>query len=504
VKRTFTLRGRLGVGAVGIALVLAIPMTLAVRSMERLHRITMELRNGEFAASLLLGRFHDGVDNLRRADDALLFVHDSTSASRMASELASMRTMSDSLDVYALREPATMVRLALDSLNVLTREEYTKAKQGRSADAEVISSQWVRPRIGVLEQTLGAAEQQLRVRTSERVDAATEATARAEKVAVASLLVSLILAALIAIWLIHSISGPVHDLEVGMHAVAGGHLSYRLAIPPNRQNEFGRLSASYESMVQRLAELDKLKAEFISVASHELKTPINVILGYIELLEEGIYGKISDSQREVCRTIAGQADNLTRLVRRLLDVSRFEAGGGKLECRQFKLRRLLDTLESSFNVLAMQREVDLRITLTEDLPEEVRWDEDRMNEVFGNLLSNAFKFTPRGGRVELAAARQGDQIVVRVSDTGAGIPAEQLPHIFQKFFQADNQSKAAVKGTGLGLAIAKEIVGAHQGTINVESQIGHGTTFTITMPAKTDVRRTGQHVAVAAAVGEAV
>jgi signal transduction histidine kinase len=245
--------------------------------------------------------------------------------------------------------------------------------------------------------------------------------------------------------------------------------------------------------------LDKLKAEFISVASHELKTPINVILGYVELLEEGIYGKLSDSQREVCGTIAGQADTLTRLVRRLLDVSRFEAGGGKLECRQFKLRRLLDTLESAFNVLAMQREVDFRIALMEDLPEEVRWDEDRMNEVFGNLLSNAFKFTPRGGRVELAATRQGDQIVIRVSDTGAGIPAEQLPHIFQKFFQADNQSKAAVKGTGLGLAIAKEIVGAHQGTISVESQMGHGTTFIITMPAKTDVRRTGQHPVIATA-----
>jgi signal transduction histidine kinase len=285
-----------------------------------------------------------------------------------------------------------------------------------------------------------------------------------------------------------------------MRAVAGGHLTHKLAIPSDRKDEFGRLSASYDSMVHQLAELDKLKAEFISVASHELKTPINVILGYVELLEEGIYGKLSDSQRDVCNTIAGQANNLTRLVRRLLDVSRFEAGGGKLECRQFKLRRLLDTLESSFNVLALQRGVDFRITLTEDLPEEVRWDEDRMNEVFGNLLSNAFKFTPRDGRVELAAQRQGDQIVIRVSDTGAGIPTEQLPHVFQKFFQADNQSKAAAKGTGLGLAIAKEIVGAHQGTIQVESQVGHGTTFTITMPTKTDTRRTGQYPAVAATV----
>jgi signal transduction histidine kinase len=110
----------------------------------------------------------------------------------------------------------------------------------------------------------------------------------------------------------------------------------------------------------------------------------------------------------------------------------------------------------------------------------------------GNLLSNAFKFTPRGGKVELSAATQDDHIVIEVRDTGAGIPPEQLPRIFQKFYQADNQAKASAKGTGLGLAIAKEIVEAHGGSIAATSIAGHGATFRITMPVASDLRRSGQ------------
>lgn len=201
----------------------------------------------------------------------------------------------------------------------------------------------------------------------------------------------------------------------------------------------------------------------------------------------------------MCETIASQARNLTRLVRRLLDVSRFEAGGGKLDYRQMNLARFLDTLESSFSVLAMQRGSQFQVHRAGNLPPEVRWDEDRMNEVVGNLLSNAFKFTPRGGRVDLNVDAHGNEIIIKVSDTGAGIPPEQLPHIFQKFFQADNQSKASATGTGLGLAIAKEIVEAHGGSIDVESTIGTGTTFTIILPCKADFRRSGQFPARSAA-----
>jgi signal transduction histidine kinase len=155
-----------------------------------------------------------------------------------------------------------------------------------------------------------------------------------------------------------------------------------------------------------------------------------------------------------------------------------------------ELQRFLTTLESSFSVLANQRDIVFTVDHGPDLPPKVYWDEDRINEVLGNLISNAFKFTSRGGKVALAVAAVDNKIVITVSDTGAGISPEQLPHIFDKFFQADNQAQAATKGTGLGLAIAKEIVEAHGGQITVESREGEGTTFVVTLPVEApDARR---------------
>lgn len=473
-------------------MVLALPLVIAVRSLERVHETTMELRNGAFAASLLIGNLRQGTDDLRRAEDALVYVGSPDTHDRMTQQIATMRTLADSLDAFSLKAAAINVRLALDSLSVLSNEEYVRSSAGRHDSAEVVSTQWVRPRIRVIETTIGSAEQELRKRSRDAVNAATDDTATAERAAITAMLIALLLAGLISIWLIRSITRPVFDLEAGMHAVAKGDFTRKLRVRSNRQDEFGRLSESYEAMANRLAQLDRLKAEFVSIASHELKTPINVILGYIELLEDGIYGKLQDQQREVCETIASQARNLTRLVRRLLDVSRFEAGGGALECRQLNLPRFLDTLQSSFSVLAMQRSVQFQVHRSPSLPAEVRWDEDRMSEVLGNLLSNAFKFTPRGGRVELSVEAKDSDIRIQVSDTGAGIPPDQLPRIFQKFYQADNQAKASAKGSGLGLAIAKEIVEAHGGSITAESTVGQGATFRIVLPVAADVRRSGQ------------
>jgi len=155
---------------------------------------------------------------------------------------------------------------------------------------------------------------------------------------------------------------------------------------------------------------------------------------------------------------------------------------------------MLDELERSFHVLAVQRGIDFRVVRRPGLPEEVSWDLERMNEVTGNLLSNAFKFTPSGGRVELdAAPAESDCVRLVVCDTGAGIPPDQLPHVFQKFYQADNQDSASAMGTGLGLAIAKGIVEAHQGQIRCDSTEGEGTTFTLVLPVVASNRRRPAH-----------
>jgi signal transduction histidine kinase len=274
-----------------------------------------------------------------------------------------------------------------------------------------------------------------------------------------------------------------------MHQIAEGEFGYKLAVKPTRNDEFGRLAASYERMAKQLAELDKLKAEFVSIASHELKTPINVILGYLQLLRDGTYGTVSSKQQEILQTLESQAQSLARLSKQLLDVSRFEAGGGSIAPRPIELRAFFVELEAGFRVLAQQRGIGLHVTWSDDAPHEVQWDADRMSEVLGNLLSNAIKFTAAGGHVGLNAERQGETVVLEVRDTGAGIKEDQLPHVFEKFYQADNQDAASQKGTGLGLAIAKEIVEAHGGTIQCESSPGVGTTFTINLPTRVQGRR---------------
>ena len=479
-----TLRARLGWGLFAIALVLIVPLLISLKSLEHLYETSRLLRDREFAASMLLGSFRERTDDARRAEDALLFIYDQKSATRMQHEIDGLVALTDSLDRYRLELPAAQIRGSLDALRAAARDEYEQASAGRSAVAEMVSQQRTRPAIASVDSSLGASATTLRNRTRQRVADATSETLQAERLVAGALPIALLLALGIGIWLLRSISGPVYELERGMHAIAEGDLTHQLALSPDRAGEFGRLAASYQRMARQLGELERLRAEFVSVASHELKTPINVIIGYLELLQEGIYGEIPAKQKEVLETINKQAQTLTRLIKRLLDISRFEASGGKLEVRRIDLQRLLTTLESSFSVLAKQRDIVFSVDHGPALPTKVYWDEDRINEVLGNLISNAFKFTPRGGKVALSVASVDNKVMTTVSDTGAGISPDQLPHIFDKFFMGDNQAQAATKGTGLGLAIAREIVEAHGGKIVVESRVGEGTTFVVTLPVE--------------------
>jgi signal transduction histidine kinase len=479
-----TLRARLGWGLFAIALVLIVPLLISLKSLEHLYETSRLLRDREFAASMILGSFRERTDDARRAEDALLFIHDQKSATRMQHEIDGLVALTDSLDRYRLELPAAQIRGSLDSLRAAARDEYEQASAGRSTVAEMVSQQRTRPAIASVDSALGASATTLRNRTRQRVADATSETLQAERLVAGALPIALLLALGIGIWLLRSISGPVSELERGMHAIAEGDLTHQLTLSPDRAGEFGRLAASYQRMARQHGELERLRAEFVSVASHELKTPINVIIGYLELLQEGIYGEIPAKQKEVLETRNKHAQTLTRLIKRRLDISRFEASGGKLEVRRIDLQRLLTTLESSFSVLAKQRDIVFSVDHSPGLPTKVYWDEDRINEVLGNLISNAFKFTSRGGKVALSVASVDNKVVTTVSDTGAGISPDQLPHIFDKFFMGDNQAQAATKGTGLGLAIAREIVEAHGGQIVVESRVGEGTRFVVTLPVE--------------------
>ena len=483
------LRTRLGLGIVSITIVLLVPLILELSSLDAVHTQTRLLRDREFFASLQLGNLRSIVDDVKRSEDAVLITKDPATFARIRNQINALASTSATLGRYIPRETSTDLSNAVLALRAATEAEMRALESDATNTADEISAQRSRPALITIERVIARTEVRLRDETHDRVEQAASTTIDAQRTAAGSLAIALLLATLIAIWLTRSISRPVYELDKGMKSVADGDFTQRLPAMEKRTDEFGRLANSYHGMTAQLAELDKLKAEFVSVASHELKTPINVIVGYLELLQENIYGELNPKQREICATLGKQAQTLTRLVKRLLDISRFEAGGGKLERRQVDLDRFLHAFETSFQVLALQREINFRVIRGQDVPSHVLWDEDRINEVLGNLLSNAFKFTDRGGTVELIVEGSDNEVCLSVRDSGVGIAAEQLPHIFEKFFQASNQAYAAAKGTGLGLAIAREIVEAHGGTIKVESTLGMGTTFSISLPVRAAITR---------------
>ncbi|MGH7720079.1 MAG: sensor histidine kinase [Gemmatimonadaceae bacterium] len=487
-----TIRSKLALGLFAIAVALLLPLVFALRSMERLHAAMVDLRNREFAASLLLGELRSSAEEVRRVENALLFVRDSASLRSMHDELERLALRTAGLHRFDLGAAAAEIDSTVAVLIRLAPLEFGAALAGNTVTADSISTRHFLPGVRRVERVLNGTERALRERTSARVQEAADETARARNAAAIALAVAGTLALIIAVVLWRSISRPVRDLEAGMAAVADGNFAHRLSVSPRRRDEFGRLATSFRTMADQLAQLDRLRAEFISVASHELKTPVNVILGYLQLIDDGVYGTISPKQREILRTLDAQTRSLSRLVHQLLDVSRFEAGAGKLDLRPIDLEEFLGELEDTFRVLSLQRGIDFQIDRSGVLPDEVLWDPDRINEVLGNLLSNAFKFTGRGGSIELAIEGAGDELHITVRDSGAGIPASQLPHIFEKFYQADNQGAATQGGSGLGLAIAKQIVTLHHGTIRVDSTVGVGTTFSITLPVRALGRASGR------------
>lgn len=479
-----TLRTRLHLGLLAIVLVLIVPLVVALRSLIGVQRDTRDLRDREYAATLLLGRMRSVHDELRVNTGWLTVLSSDTTLSLFRERIASLAAQTDTLERMTGAVGVLRLRSAAARLVEQGGRAYELAKAGGTTRADSIVDVAMRPALDDIDRALRNTELALEQRTSARVEDFAARTADAGFMAFGALAIALLLALAIVIWLGRSITSPLRELDAGMRAVAEGQFGRALAIPTQRGDEFGRLAESYRSMADQLRELDRLKAEFVSVASHELRTPVNVILGYLQLLQENVYGDITPKQREILETVSSQTHLLARLIRQLLDVSRFEAGGGKLDLRPVVLQDFLLDLERAFRVLAMQREVSFEVRTERDVPHEVYWDAERVNEVLGNLLSNAFKFTGRNGRVALGVAREGESVRMQVSDTGAGIPPDQLPHIFEKFFQADADTPTALRGAGLGLAIAKSIVTAHGGRISVESKVGSGTTFMLTLPVR--------------------
>lgn len=483
-----TLRTRLALGIAAIVVVMLVPLALTLRAMQETRRDTERLRDVEFRAAVMLGRARTSVQELDQRKVYLSLVPSQETARAFSAWVDTVAVNFDSLARVTSTVAVPRMRMSLKSVREESQTAIRLAAAGRVTLADSIIDRPISEAVDDIERVLALTEQALQEQTRERVSAVAAQAEAARRSALLLLGGAAVLAVLIGLWLTQSVSGPIDELDLGMRAVSEGDFGHPLGIDAARRDEFGRLAASYNSMATQLRELDRLKAEFVSVASHELKTPINVITGYLQLLKEHVYGPLTERQSEVLQTLAAQGKSLSRLVRGLLDVSRFEAGGGRIDPRPIALPAFLGDLERTFRVLAIQREVQFEVARESALPAEVVWDPEQMNEVLGNLLSNAFKFTPTGGQVRLSVRHESNAVQMTVADTGAGIPAAQLPYVFEKFYTADNQT-TGLKGTGLGLAIAKGIVTSHGGGISVQSTVGVGTSFTIQLPLRATATR---------------
>jgi signal transduction histidine kinase len=228
---------------------------------------------------------------------------------------------------------------------------------------------------------------------------------------------------------------------------------------------------------QQLLETDRLKDEFVALISHDLRTPLTSIMGYLELLGDG---RLTDDQRSYLEIVDRNADRLLRLVNDLLFVARLEAGQLELRPSELDLAAIVRQSVSEAEPRAAAKGIAL--SCTADGVAAVQADKGRIFQLLDNLVSNAIKFTPEGGDVEVSVARVNGTVQLEVADTGIGIDANELHQLFERFFRASTAAQRQIPGTGLGLYIARAIVEAHGGSIAVESEPGHGTSFRIDLP----------------------
>jgi signal transduction histidine kinase len=288
-----------------------------------------------------------------------------------------------------------------------------------------------------------------------------------------ALAVGIALGGVLFLWLSRRLTEPVRALTRATEEVAAGR--YDVEIPEARGgDEIALLSERFRGMVAQLAEAEQLKRSFLMSVSHELRTPLTAIRGHVEALREGIVSE-PDQVHVSLDIVAAETDRLERLVGDVLDLAKLQAHRFTVRHEEVDLERVLDHAYGAFTEEARRREIDYRLSGVDSAPVIVS-DGDRVLQVITNLLSNAFRWTPDGGRIELQLAASNGTVSVDVLDTGPGVPSTQQRRIFEAFVSQD------ADGTGLGLPIARELAVALGGGLELQSESGAGSRFRLVLP----------------------
>ena len=233
--------------------------------------------------------------------------------------------------------------------------------------------------------------------------------------------------------------------------------------------------------VAQLSALEKVKSNFLAMVSHQLKSPLSSTLLQTSILLDGMVGELGEKQRDLIQKIKAKIRGMTELVNDVLDVCFIEEGAYVAQIEALNIPEILERSVELMQPQAQDKHVCFQVKIREDLP-LFTGNRSSIEAMFINLISNAIKYTPPDGQVRVYITGDPQNIQIKVSDTGIGIEAKDIPHVFEKFFRERSERTKHISGTGLGLSIVKGVVDAHQGSISVDSEVGKGSTFTVTLP----------------------
>jgi signal transduction histidine kinase len=286
---------------------------------------------------------------------------------------------------------------------------------------------------------------------------------------------AIIISLILILFLSRRVTSPIEVLSKAARRLGRGDLSQRVQL--RGEGEVAALAKAFNSMATDLEYDEQLRRNLVADVAHELRTPLSNIQGYLEAIRD----EVIKPDASIIGSLNEEAVLLSRLVDELQELSLAEAGELKLVYQTEDINKLVKQAVDSWQPQLAAKKISLSIDLPDNLP-LVGMDWQRVNQVMHNLLENAVAHTGRGGTITVAAVKQGDWVEVSVSDTGEGIPAEDLPNIFERFYRVDRSRTRATGGSGLGLTIAKRLVEAHGGTIEAQSKLGKGSRFSFTLP----------------------
>ncbi len=462
-----------------VIVVLAGVGVLSLLAVDRLVSVNQEIATRTVPALRLTASAREGIAPLMRLEARAVVLGDARYATAWAERAEHVAQDLERLAEYAQSEWEAMhlraASAAFEGYRRTVAEEQALLRRGDRARAVRMTDADARSLAEQVQDSLDG----LMAATHTRVLAAQAEAARLEARTWTAVMVALGAAVGLALLgtavIAQRMTRSLDLLSSATAEVAAG--AFREPIAIQSRDEIGVLARSFNSMASQLRQMEETKREFFATVSHELRSPLTSIRGAADLLRDGVPGPLTEKQERLMDIVAQSSERLLRLVNQILDMSRLRAGLVELDRKPLDFVWLLDQVVEELHPRAEEAGVTLaRECLGWDFA--YHGDEERLHQLVVNLGANAIRFTPRGGRVVVRLIDADAELELQVEDTGVGIPADALPHIFDAYRQAHRERG----GTGLGLAIVRGIVDAHGGRVTAESQEGKGSRFTVLLP----------------------